>query len=144
MNAEQLWLAVAIILFILEIITPGFVLANFGVAAIGSALAAWMGAGLEMQIAVFAMLCIVSFITVRPILKRSVLRSTPPTPTGVDALVGREATVSEDIPGGLELGRVQVDGDSWRAIEVNRLQLSKNTLVRILAVDSTTLTVEKI
>ena len=59
MNAEQIWLSVAIVMFILEVITPGFVLANFGVAAIVAAVAAWMGFDLVVQLIVFSVTCLV-------------------------------------------------------------------------------------
>ena len=47
MTETQIWLIIAIVLFILEIISPGFVLANCGVAAIAAAGAAWFGPGRE-------------------------------------------------------------------------------------------------
>src|SRR5688572_2287854 len=115
MTETQIWLIVAIVLFILEIITPGFVLANFGVAAIAAAGAAWFGWSLTAQVVVFVIACIVSFFTVRPLLMRTVLKKGKAEPTGIDALIGRETRVAEMIPDGPETGRVQVDGDSWRA-----------------------------
>lgn len=144
MNAEQLWLSAAIVLFILEVFTPGFVLANFGVAAIASAVAAWMDFGIEVQLGVFAVTCLVSFITLRPVLRRTVLKDFQKTPTGTDALIERQATVTEEIPGGLQMGRVQIDGDSWRAIATNKQRVEKGSLVRIVSVDSTTLIVEQL
>jgi len=144
MNAEQIWLSVAIVMFILEVITPGFVLANFGVAAIVAAVAAWMGFDLVVQLIVFSVTCLVSFALLRPILRRTVLRSAERIPTGVDALVGREAIVSEAINGGLHQGRVQIDGDSWRAIAVDRNAIGLGAHVQVQSVDSTTLIVKQV
>ncbi len=140
MSEAQLWLIAAIVLFILEIVTPGFVLANFGVAAIGAAVAAWLGADLIGQTITFVVVCLVSFVTVRPLLSRTI--RTSHVATGVQALVGREAIVTEAIPGGLLPGRVQVDGDSWRALSARKEAIEKGALIRIVRVDSSTLFVE--
>lgn len=141
MTYEQLWLAAAILLFVLEILTPGFVLANFGVAAIAAAVAGWLGAGIEIQVLVFAVVCLVSFVTIRPIFKHTFIQRNAGTPTGMDALIGREAMVTEEIPGGIELGRVQIDGDSWRAIAHHKGKIEQGTRVKVLLIDSTTLIV---
>jgi membrane protein implicated in regulation of membrane protease activity len=142
MSPSQLWLIAAIVLFILEIITPGFVLANLGVAAIGAAVAAWLGGDLLVQVITFVVLCLISFFTVRPLLQRT-LRNDKTTLTGVNALAGRLVKVTEPIPGNLEAGRVQVDGDSWRALSNSSEAIEQGAVVRILRVDSTTVYVER-
>ncbi|MCO6465731.1 MAG: NfeD family protein [Bradyrhizobiaceae bacterium] len=144
MTAEQIWLAAAILLFILEIFTPGFVLANFGVASMVAAGAAWIGGDLVMQVSAFVLTCFLSFITLRPFLRNTFEKNMTNTPTGVDALIDREAIVTEAIPGGLQYGRVQIDGDSWRAIADDRQPVELGAAVRILSVDTTTLTIKRI
>lgn len=144
MTETQIWLIIAIVLFILEIITPGFVLANFGVAAIAAAGAAWFGGSMTVQVIVFVVVCIVSFFTVRPLLKRTILKGSKTEPTGTTALIGRETRVTEHIPVGPETGRVNIDGDSWRAASVDRNQIEVGAVVRVVRVESTTLFVQRV
>lgn len=142
MTLPQIWLIAGVILLILEIITPGFVLANFGVAAIASAIAAWLGADLYWQVGVFIVVSLVSFFTVRPILTRTMLNKGKPTPTGAAALIGRTTKVTEGIPGGLDTGRVKIDGDVWMAVSSSGAPIPEGAIVRVARVESIKLFVE--
>jgi membrane protein implicated in regulation of membrane protease activity len=141
MNAEQYWLIAAIVLFILEVITPGFVLANFGVGAIGAAITAWLGGDTAAQTMTFVVVCLISFVTVRPLLKRT-LRHDKQTKTGTEALVGRVGKATEDIPLPPDAGRVQIDGDNWRAMAVHATPIAAGSVVRVVRVESVTVYVE--
>jgi membrane protein implicated in regulation of membrane protease activity len=141
MSASQIWLIAAIVLFILEIVTPGFVLANFAVASMASAVAAWLGASSTVQMVVFVIAALVSFVTVRPLLRRTILKDNAVVPTNVDALVGRPAKVTESIPAPPDAGRVKVDGDSWAAVSSTGMAIPVGTIVRVDKVDSTVLMV---
>ena len=144
MSEAQIWLVAGIILFILEIVTPGFVLANFGVAAVAASIAAWLGAGITVQVIVFVVTCLVSFVTVRPILTRTMLHKGKATRTGFQAVVGRVAKVTHAIPEPPDAGRVQIDGDSWQAFSVDKQQIEEGAKVRVVRVDSNTVHVERV
>jgi len=144
MSDMQWWLIAAILLFILEVITPGFVLANFGVASLIAGIAAWLGASLTVQVVVFVVSCLASFVTLRPLLHKTILRGQKQTRTNVDALVGRMGRVTDAIPQAPEVGRVQIDGDSWQAMSVHGAPILAGATVRIIRVDSTTVIVDQI
>lgn len=144
MSAMQIWLIAAIVLFILEIVTPGFVLANFGVASLAAALAAWMGAGSIVQIIVFVITALISFIALRPLLKRTLYKHKNASRTGAQALVGREVHVTDSIPAPPGTGRVQIDGDSWRAISLNKGAIAAGAVVTVISVDSSTVVVAEL
>ncbi|MDZ4744844.1 MAG: NfeD family protein [bacterium] len=141
MSAMQLWLIAAIVLFILEIITPGFVLANFAVASLASALSAWFGADTTMQTVVFVVVSLVSFVTLRPLLRRTLYKNKRRTRTGAEALIGRAVKVTETIPLPPGMGLVQIDGDSWRALTLNNRAITPGTIVTVVRVDSSTVIV---
>jgi membrane protein implicated in regulation of membrane protease activity len=143
MSEAQLWLVAGVILFILEIITPGYVLANFGVAALVSALSAWLGVSLTWQIIIFIVVSLISFVTVRPILTRTMLNKGKPTPTGAAALVGRTARVVETIPDAPDFGRVQIDGDNWMAASLDGQAIEQGTVVQVIRVESIKLFVQR-
>ena len=143
MSEAQIWLIAGIVLLILEIITPGYVLANFGVAAIVSAVAAWMGADMTVQIIVFVVASFVSFLVVRPILSKTMLNKGKPTPTGASALIGKTAHVVERIPKAPDAGRVKIDGDNWQALSVDGSEIEAGTIVKVVRTESIRLFVER-
>lgn len=142
MTELQLWIVAAILFFILEVITPGFVLANFGVACVAAGITAWLGGSLVVQVVVFVFACLTSFVTLRPVLRRTLLRNEKHTRTNVDAVVGRMGRVTDSIPAAPDAGRVQIDGDNWRAMSVHGAPIEAGRTVRVVRVDSTTLIVE--
>jgi len=144
MTDAQIWLIAAIVLFILEIVTPGFVLANVAVASLCAAGAAWLGWSVPAQVIVFAVACVVSFVTLRPLLKRTLQKGGKGQATGIEALIGRQTKVMERIPTAPDTGRVQVDGDSWRASSVDEQPIEQGTMVRVVRVESTTLIVQRV
>ena len=144
MTETQIWLIAGIILFILEIITPGYVLANFGVAAIASGIAAWLGADMTVQVIVFVVVSLISFIVVRPLLSKTMLNEGEPTPTGASALIGRTAKVVEHIPSAPDSGRVAIDGDNWQALSVDGGEIPVGTTVEVVKVESIKLFVQQV
>ncbi|MBI2794375.1 MAG: NfeD family protein [Ignavibacteria bacterium] len=145
MTDSQIWLIIAIAFLILEIITPGFVLANFAVGAIGAAVAAFFGATMVVQLIVFAILCFISFVTIRPILKKTLIKDDKPAfLTGAGAIVGRTTIVTERIPNDLISGRVQIDGDSWQAISEDANPIEVGERVSVVRVDSTIVVVKRL
>lgn len=135
-----MWIVASVLLFILEILTPGFVLACFGVGALGALIPALLGLGLVWQIGAF---CIVSFLALfllRPFVQR-ISRGKKEIKTAADSLVGSIGVVSETIENGR--GRVAIDGDHWRAESEEPGQtLEKGTKVRVVARESIVLTVK--
>jgi membrane protein implicated in regulation of membrane protease activity len=142
MSPAQYWLVAAIVLFILEIITPGFVLANFGVAALAAAAAAWFDASMTMQVLVFSVVCVISFVTLRPLMNKFIYRNQAKARTGIDAVVGMVGTVTEAIRALPEGGRVQLGGDNWHALAADGGEIGTGVRVVVVRVDSTTVIVE--
>lgn len=144
LTPAQYWLAAAILLFILEIVTPGFVLANFAVAAMAASAAAWFDASFNVQLIVFVVTCLVSFVTIRPLLNKTLMKKSHAVPTGATALIGRNARVTDAILSAPDGGRVQVDGDSWKAMSVDGNAIDAGTTVTIVRVESVVLFVESV
>jgi len=144
MTTWMLWLTIAIVLFIVEIITPGFVIACFGVGALGAALAAFLNLGVFYQTSFFVITTVLSFIIIRPFYFRYLVKNTPGTRTNIEALIGRKAIVLEPIDPLKSQGRVKIDGEDWKATSVNEEQIQQGTPVVIRGVDGVKLIVEPI
>jgi membrane protein implicated in regulation of membrane protease activity len=136
------WMLAAVVLFIFEIFTPGFVLASFGLACVLASLTAYLSFGLEVQLIVFVVSSLVTFFTLRP-LANKFLKPDSTLSTNVDALIGKLARVVEPIDTAANTGRVKIDGDDWRAVSQHGDSISLGETVVIKKVDSATLIVAR-
>jgi membrane protein implicated in regulation of membrane protease activity len=104
------WLIVAVVLGVAELLTMTFA---FGLIAIAAVVAAAVGAfhiGLAAQLAAFVVAAGAGLGVVRPYVVRHV-KQPPALRTGVAALVGRSAIVLEEV--NEHSGRVRIDGEEW-------------------------------
>ena len=141
----QIWLIVALVFLILEIFTTGIAVICFSFGAIGSIVASLCGANLTWQVIVFALVTLLSFIFIRPLLiKLFYKKGKDDVKTNADALIGRKGIVSEAIDPATGAGRVKVDGDDWKAVSVDDQPIELGARVEILKLDSVIVTVKKI
>jgi membrane protein implicated in regulation of membrane protease activity len=114
MDAWVIWLIVAVIFAVAEVLNLSFFLFPFAIGAAGAAVVELAGAGPVPAWITFAVLTAVSFTVVRPIARRH-LRQPPQLRTGTAALVGRTAIVLERIDNDAGVGSVRLDGEVWTA-----------------------------
>jgi membrane protein implicated in regulation of membrane protease activity len=104
------WLIVAAVLGVAELLTMTFA---FGLIAVAAVVAAVVGAfhmNLALQLAAFVVAAGAGLGFVRPIAVRH-LKQPPALRTGAAALVGRSAIVLEEVSE--HSGRVRIDGEEW-------------------------------
>ena len=107
-----LWVVLAAVLAIGEVLTLGFLLGLIAVAAILAGVVAALGAGLVIQLVVFIVGSIASLALIRPVAKRH-LRTPAQLRTGTAALVGAKGVVTERVD---DLsGQVKIGGEVWSA-----------------------------
>ncbi len=106
------WIILAAVFAVGEIATLGFFLAPFAGGALVAALVDGVGGGTGASLAAFIVASAVLLLALRP-LARSHKRMPLLTRTGTDALVGRPATVLEQVTG--EAGCVKLEGEVWTA-----------------------------
>lgn len=143
MQAYQIWLIIAILLLIFEICSATFGAICFAIGAGFSALAAGLGANLTWQIVIFAVVSLLTFIFLRPVVMRFLERKSKDVKTNADALVGRKGVVSERIDATQHTGRVAIDGDDWKAVSDDGSVIEKGTTVEIVKLDSIIVTVKQ-
>ena len=144
MEIYQLWLTAAIILVIVEICTASFGSICFAIGAGFSALVAGLGGGFVWQILVFAIVSLLTFIFLRPVVIRWLDSKSKEVKTNADALIGRKGIVSERIDASQHLGRVAIDGDDWKAVSLDGSFIEKGASVEIVNRDSLILTVKRL
>jgi membrane protein implicated in regulation of membrane protease activity len=107
------WALVAVLLAIGEVLTPGlFFLGPIAVAACAAMIAAALGGGWVVELAVFVVGSGASVGLLRPIARRHI-RMPLALRTGTAALVGAPAIVVEQVDA--HGGRVKIGGEVWSA-----------------------------
>ena len=144
MEVYQIWLIAALALVILEILTAGFGVICFAIGAAFSALAAGLGLGVTWQIVIFAIVSLLTFVFLRPVVMRFLDRKSKDVKTNADALVGRKGIVSERIDPTQHTGRVAIDGDDWKAVSDDGSVIEKGAQVEIVKLDSIIVTVKPV
>ncbi|GAA3190340.1 hypothetical protein GCM10010532_005950 [Dactylosporangium siamense] len=136
------WLVVGAALVAAEIFTTTFILLMFGLGAFAAAGAAALGAGVPVQAAVFAAVSALSFLAVRPTLRRYMYRDARDTPMGVEALEGSMALVIEAVDH--DSGQIKIEGELWRARPYDATQtFAVGDRVRVIEIKGATAMVWK-
>lgn len=143
MEIWHIWTAIALIMVIVEIFTTGFFAICLAIGAAGAAVASVFTDSTAWQITVFAAVTLLSFLFVRPFINKILNKPKDFHKSGVEALIGRTATVETDIDPISGKGRIAIDGDSWKAVSENGEKIEKGEKVTVLKVDSIILTVRK-
>lgn len=139
-NLWQAWALLSVACILLELFSGGFFILCFAIGGLAALVASFF-CGFYAQLTVFAVVSAVSIFLVRPFAIRYIHLNSDPVPSNADAIMGREAIVSQDIPAG-GYGRVAIDGDDWKATAA--IDLKKGTKVRIIGRESIILTCEMI
>ena len=137
MEVWVVWLIIASVLIVLEVITQMMWAFCLSVGALGAMACSFFGLDLTWQVVVMALLSVVAYLVFLPMFKRWHAR----TEVHMDALLGRRATVIHAIHPG-QLGRARINGDNWQVKAPSVYEtLPAGTEVVVTAYDSIILTV---
>jgi membrane protein implicated in regulation of membrane protease activity len=106
------WVIVAVVFAVGEVLTLGFFLGPFAIAAAIAAVFSAAGANLVVSGIVFLLASATTLFGLRPIVRRHT-KLPAELRTGTAALVGKTATVLERVDG--DGGCVKLDGEVWTA-----------------------------
>jgi membrane protein implicated in regulation of membrane protease activity len=120
MGSWIVWLVLAALLGVAEVMTTTLALGLLAVAAVVAAIVGGVGLGLPFQIAAFAVAAGAGLGVVRPLALRHI-RQPPVLRTGTAALVGRSAIVIEEVTP--LAGRVRIGGEVWSARSYDEAQV---------------------
>ncbi|MEZ7817365.1 MAG: NfeD family protein [Flavobacteriales bacterium] len=139
----HLWAIASLILLIGEIFVPGMILGCLAVGALGGMVGDLFGLAWEGQTIAASVTTILAFVFLRPFAMKHLFHGEG-LKTGVDALIGKTAIVTTDFNTKSGFGRCSIDGDDWKAKqETKETILTKGDIVKIVAVNSTILLVNK-
>lgn len=139
------WLVVAAVMAVIEAATAGLFTAWFVVGALAAWLAAYLGAGLYVQIAVFLAVSVVCMLLIRPYAAKRRKQSALNEPFADPTPLGKNALVTESIDNTSHKGRVETpDHMSWAALSSDGSIIEQGAHVRVVNQQSTKLIVERI
>ena len=140
LNMPLLWLFVGLILLILEIFTPGFVLALIGIAAIFTSVVSMVFKNIYIQFLIFGVFLILLAVFIRPIYIKFFFKKNGKK-SAVDALIGKRCLVNEEINNLKGTGYIKVGADYLKAVSSNDEIIRKGTLIKIDSFSGITATV---
>jgi membrane protein implicated in regulation of membrane protease activity len=127
---ELFWFALGFILFLAELVIPGFFIFFFGLGAWVTALVCLIGdPGINLQIIIFAAISVLSLITMRRIIQKKFFYNKSNESEGIeDEFTGKEALVLSDI-GPENTGKVEFKGTTWKAESKSEIKEGQHVII---------------
>lgn len=124
------WLIVAAVLIVAEIISMGLTTIWFAGGALLAALACYLGAHWLVQLLIFAAVSTVLFVFTRPFALKHFMKDIEKT--NVESLVGQEGVVKQEIDNVEAKGVVKLNGMDWtaRSLDGSRIAAGQIVIVR--------------
>ena len=138
----QMWAVIAVVCLILELTAGDFFIICFSIGAVFAVITAAVGGGIYLQLLMFAVFTLISLFWVRPFAQRYLHKGEDNRVSNADALLGRQGRVIETVKAG-GFGRVQIDGDIWKAVTNETQDIPEGATVRVVGRESTIITVER-
>ena len=137
----QVWTVIAVLCLIMELMAGDLFIICFSFGAVAAAIVAALGLNGYIQLSSFALFTLVSLFWFRPVARRYLRKGEDERVSNADALLGRQGRVVETVHAD-SFGRVQIDGDIWKAVTHDTADIPEGANVRVIGRESTIITVE--
>jgi len=130
---EILWFIIGLVLFLLELVIPGFVIFFFGLGAWITALLCLIAEpGINIQVVVFAITSVLSLLIFRKMIQKRFFYVREDRSDAVeDEFTGKEAIVVADFDAD-KRGKVDFKGTTWKAETESDAKIKEGQTVIIL------------
>jgi membrane protein implicated in regulation of membrane protease activity len=127
---ELLWFVIGLVLFLLELVIPGFFIFFFGLGAWFTALVCLIGnPGINLQIIIFAITSVLSLVALRKIIQKKFFDGKNSLSEDVeDEFTGKEALATTGF-GPEKNGKVEFKGTSWKAESASEINEGQTVIV---------------
>ncbi|MCI8383492.1 MAG: NfeD family protein [Clostridia bacterium] len=126
----QIWLIIAGICFMIEIMTVGFLVFWFAIGSIFAMIVSFFTDNLIIQTTVFIVSSTILILATKPLVQKF-LHQNDTLKTNVYSIVGKIGVVTKDIDSIQSVGQVKVEGEKWSAIGLNDSNIPQGTEVEI-------------
>lgn len=139
-NMSIVWLALMVLLLILEAATAGLTSIWFALGALAALIASLFGGALWLQLVWFFAVSLLTLWLTRPLALKYL--NSRRVATNADRVIGAEAVVTEDIDNIAGSGAVHVDGHEWTARSGSGANIAKGAVVRVERIEGVKLIVD--
>lgn len=140
--ATVIWVIAMVIFGVVEAATVGLVCIWFVLGSAAGLIAAICGGAVWLQVTLFFVVSVAALLATRPLVRKMMNKSI--VPTNADAVLGREARVTEAIDNDIPSGAVYVDGKTWSARSEDGTAIPQDSMVRVTRMEGVKLFVEKL
>ena len=128
----QMWLIIAGLFFIGEIITVGFLIFWFGIGALIAMIVSFFTPNIIIQTAIFITSSAILLLATKPLVTKFV--DVKSTKTNAFSIIGKKALVIKEI-NSHSVGQIKINGEIWSAISENDDVISEGSEVEIVQIN---------
>lgn len=128
----QVWLIIAGLFFICEIITVGFLVFWFGVGALIAMIVSFFTSNIIIQTTIFVISSTILLLATKPFVKKFV--DVKKTNTNVFSIIGKKALVIKEI-NSHSVGQIKINGEVWSAESENNETITEGSEVEIIKIN---------
>lgn len=137
-----LWLIAAAVFCAVEAATVGIVSLWFAGGALAAMVTSLLGGALWLQVTVFLAASAALLVAFRPFVRKVIAPGI--TQTNANAMVGRQALLTEAVDNLKETGALRLDGKEWSVRSETGETLPEGTLVTVVRLEGVRLYVEPV
>lgn len=138
-----IWLIMAGIFLIAEIITVGFLIFWLSIGSLLAMITSFFTDNIVIQTAVFVISSTILIFATKPFVKKFATNKNP-IKTNVYSIIGKEGLVTEEIDPIKAIGQIKVSGEVWSAISKDNQIIPKDTKIRVTEIKGVKAIIEPI
>lgn len=138
-----IWLIMAGIFLIAEIITVGFLIFWLSIGSLFAMITSLFTDNLVIQTAVFVISSTILIFVTKPFVKKFATNKNP-IKTNVYSIIGKNGIVTQDISPIEAVGQIKISGEVWSAISQDNQIIPKDTKIRVLEIKGVKAIVEPV
>ena len=126
------WLILAGIFVIGEVLTSGFLIFWFSLGSLIAMVVSFFIPDVIVQTTVFLISSVILILATKPLVKKFANIDT--VKTNAQSIIGKKGLVTKDINSIKATGQVKIDGELWSAVGLNDMDISKSTEVKVIEI----------
>ena len=128
----QIWLLIAGVCLVIEIMTTGFLVFWLAIGALISMIVSLFTDSILIQTAVFVISSAILIFATKPFVKK--FAKTKDVKTNAFSIIGQNGIVTKEIDSINAKGQVKIDGETWSAVGKDDMDIPKGTEVEVLEI----------
>ena len=137
----HIWLIIAGVCFVIEMMTAGFLVFWFGVGALLTMIVSLIVDNIILQTCIFIVSSTLLIFLTKPLVKK-LYKSNKKVETNVYSIIGKKGIVTQDINETHGVGQIKVAGEVWSAKTTDGSTIEKGTQIEIIKIDGVKAVVE--